>query len=221
MHARGSSIIVPTRYSRVSLSSCAVATVIAAQPVQLLGEADQRVHDLDERRVARALLAPPARRARSPAPASRRSRARAARAGSRACRASGSSPCSALIRSRIRSSRGLLERREELVQRWVEQPDRHRQARHRLEDALEVGLLMREQPVERGAPLVLARGHDHLPHDGQPVVRHEHVLGAAEADPLGAEVARLGGIVRGVGVCTHLQPAQARRPSRGSSRSPR
>jgi len=34
------------------------------------------------------------------------------------------------------------------------------------------------------------------------------VLGAAEADPLGAEVPRLGGIVRGVGVCTYLQPAE-------------
>ena len=52
MHARGSSIIVPTWYSTVSLSSCAVAIVIAAQPAQLLGEADERVHDLDERRVA-------------------------------------------------------------------------------------------------------------------------------------------------------------------------
>ena len=44
---------------------------------------------------------------------------------------------------------------QELVQRRIEQPDRHRQALHRLEDALEVALLERQQPVERapgGAP---------------------------------------------------------------------
>ena len=35
------------------------------------------------------------------------------------------------------------------MQRRVEQADRHRQARHRLEDPLEVGLLERQQPVER------------------------------------------------------------------------
>src|SRR5207249_10605985 len=31
-------------------------------------------------------------------------------------------------------------------------------------------------------------GHDHLLHDRQPVLRHEHVLGAAEADALCAEL---------------------------------
>ena len=48
----------------------------------------------------------------------------------------------------------LLERRQELVQRRVEQPDRHRQPGHRLEDPLEVGLLHRQQALERarGAP---------------------------------------------------------------------
>ncbi len=38
------------------------------------------------------------------------------------------------------------------MQRRVEQPDRDRQAGHRLEDPLEVGLLHRQQPVERGLP---------------------------------------------------------------------
>ena len=40
---------------------------------------------------------------------------------------------------------------QELVQRRVEQADRHRQPGHRLEQALEVGLLQRQQLVERGA----------------------------------------------------------------------
>ena len=56
MQARGSSIIVPTRYSTVSLSSLRGRDRDRAQTVQLLGEADERVHDLDERRLARALL---------------------------------------------------------------------------------------------------------------------------------------------------------------------
>ena len=60
-----------------------------AQPPQLLAEADERVHDLDERRAASA-RGRRSRRGRSPAPASRRSRGRRARAGTRASRASGS-----------------------------------------------------------------------------------------------------------------------------------
>ncbi len=91
------------------------------------------------------------------------------------------------------------------MQRRVEQADRDGQARHRLEDALEVRLLVREQLVERAAPLVLARGHDHLADDREPVLRHEHVLGAAEADALGAELARLGRVLGRVRVRAHLQ----------------
>ena len=45
--------------------------------------------------------------------------------------------------------------------------------------------------------LLLALGHDHLPHLGLAVARHEHVLGAAQADALGAELARLGARPRG------------------------
>jgi hypothetical protein len=90
------------------------------------------------------------------------------------------------------------------VQRRVEQPDRHGQAGHGLEDALEVRLLAREEPVERRAPPVLALGHDHLPDDRQPVVAEEHVLGPAQADAGGAELARLPGVLGGVGVRAHL-----------------
>ena len=97
--------------------------------------------------------------------------------------------------------------RKELVQRRVEQPDRHREAGHCLEDPFEVGPLHRQQPVERGAAAPLLLGHDHLLHDGEPVLRHEHVLRAAEADPLRAELARLRRVVRRVGVGAHLQAA--------------
>ena len=82
------------------------------------------------------------------------------------------------------------------MQRRVEQADRDREPRHGLEDAFEVGLLVRKKLLERGATLLLAAGHDHLAHDGQPVVGHEHVLGVTETDALRAELAGLGGVLR-------------------------
>ena len=91
------------------------------------------------------------------------------------------------------------------MQRRIEQADRHGQPGHRLEDGLEVALLHRQQLVERLATAVLALGKDHLAHDGQPVLGHEHVLGAAQADAFRSELARLRGILRGVGIRTHLQ----------------
>ena len=102
----------------------------------------------------------------------------------------------------------LLERRQELVQRRVEEADRHRQPGHGLEDALEVGLLERQQPVERIATPGLVGCEDHLLHDGQPLLAEEHVLGAAEPDALRAELAGLRRVVGVVGVRAHLEPAQ-------------
>ena len=67
----------------------------------------------------------------------------------------------------------------------------------------------------------LGVGEDHLLHDRQPLLAEEHVLGAAEADALGAELARARRVLGVVGVRAHLQAAQRRRPSRGSSRSRR
>ena len=54
----------------------------------------------------------------------------------------------------------------------------------------------------------LVRGHDHLAHDQEPALGHEHVLSAAEADPLRAELAGLGRVLGRVGVRAHLQAAQ-------------
>ena len=65
------------------------------------------------------------------------------------------------------------------MQRRVEQSDRHRQPGHRLEDPLEIGLLEREEPVERVAAPGLVAREDHLLHDRQPLLAEEHVLGAA------------------------------------------
>ena len=105
--------------------------------------------------------------------------------------------CAAASRTRPSSSSSplrvldeqLLDVGEELVQRRVEQPDGDGQAVHRLEDALEVGPLQLGELLERGALLRVVGGEDEALHDRQ-AVAEEHVLGAAEADALGAELAR-------------------------------
>ena len=86
--------------------------------------------------------------------------------------------------------------REELVERRIEQADGHRQAVHRLEDADEVLLLVGLEGREGLLPPLLVVGEDHLPHVDDPLALEEHVLGAAEADALGAELAGLDGVVR-------------------------
>ena len=50
-------------------------------------------------------------------------------------------------------------------------------------------------------------GHDHLLHDRQALFFEEHVLGAAQADALGAVAAGPDGILRVVGVRPHTQLA--------------
>ena len=47
----------------------------------------------------------------------------------------------------------------------------------------------------------------------QPLVAEEHVLGAAEADALGAELARLRRVLGRVGVRAHLEPAEVVGPA--------
>ncbi len=105
----------------------------------------------------------------------------------------------------------LLDRREELVQRRVEQADRHRQPVHRLEDLGEVVLLDLAQLVERLGLLLRGGGEDHPPDHRQPIRGEEHVLGAAQPDALGAEAAGVVGVLAGVGVGAHAELALAHR----------
>ena len=95
---------------------------------------------------------------------------------------------------------------QELVQRRVEQAHGDRQPVHGLEDLDEVGPLQRQQLVEDDLPLLGALGQDQ-PLDELAALAEEHVLGAAQADALGAEPAGAGGIRRVVGVGPHLHPA--------------
>ena len=68
---------------------------------------------------------------------------------------------------------------QELVQRRIEQADRHRQARHDGEELPEVLALDRQQLVERRAAAGLVVREDHLAHRHDAVALEEHVLGAA------------------------------------------
>ena len=68
-------------------------------------------------------------------------------------------------------------------------------------------LLERLELGQRGLAAGLVVGEDHLPHGDDPLVAEEHVLGAAQADPLGAELAGLGGVLGRVGVGADLERA--------------
>ena len=83
--------------------------------------------------------------------------------------------------------------RQELVQRRIEQADRDRKPVHDVEERDEVLALEGQDLVERRAAALLVVRQDHLAHGQQPgrlVGIEEHVLGPAQADALGAELAR-------------------------------
>ena len=95
------------------------------------------------------------------------------------------------------------------MERRIEQADRDGQSVHRLEDLLEVDLLHPAEFGERRLFFGLGLGEDHLAHDRQAVGGQEHVLGAAQPDALGAEIAGVGGVLTGVGVGADGQLALA------------
>ena len=72
---------------------------------------------------------------------------------------------------------------------------------------MEVAALKREQLVQLAAPLLLVGGEDHRLDDGQALLLHEHVLGAAEADALSTEAPRQLGVARIVAVGPDLEPS--------------
>ena len=110
------------------------------------------------------------------------------------------------------------------MQRRVEQADGDRKPGHDLEQFGEVLALHRQELGERGAASLLGVGEDHLAHRDDPLAVEEHVLGAAEADALGAERAGDAGVGRGLGVGAHLHspdrvgPAHERREIAGHLR---
>ena len=95
---------------------------------------------------------------------------------------------------------------EELVQRRVDQPDRHRQAVHGVEDLHEVAALQRLEGVERALALLVGAGQDQVL-DQLAALAEEHVLGADQADAAGAEPAGPGAVRAVVGVGVHAEAA--------------
>ena len=94
------------------------------------------------------------------------------------------------------------------MQRRVEEADRDGLAVKRLEELREVVLLV-GQDLGKGELALLDRvGADHLAERRDAALREEHVLGAAEADALGAQLARLLGVARRVRVRADLQAAE-------------
>mmetsp|Transcript_6723 Transcript_6723/g.17216 ORF Transcript_6723/g.17216 Transcript_6723/m.17216 type:complete len:986 (-) Transcript_6723:44-3001(-) len=97
---------------------------------------------------------------------------------------------------------------QELVQRGVQQADGHRAPAHDAEDALEVAALEGQQVVQRLLARLGVRRHDHAPHATQALAgAEEHVLGADQADALGAVSPCRHGVLRRVGVGQHLERA--------------
>ena len=97
--------------------------------------------------------------------------------------------------------------RHELVQRRIEGADRHRTLAHHAEDADEVVALHRQELGERLLAVGDGVREDHLAHRRDAVAAEEHVLRAAEADALRAELDGVGALVGLVGVGAHEQPA--------------
>ncbi len=97
--------------------------------------------------------------------------------------------------------------RQELVQRWVQQPDGDGQAVHRREQATEVLALDRVEAIEGDGLLLAVRGQDGGTNDGK-TIAEELVLGAAQADALGTVGPRDRGVLTGVGVGPDGEAAQ-------------
>ena len=99
-------------------------------------------------------------------------------------------------------------RRQKLVQRRIEQTDRHRKARHRFQDAEKIFALKWQEFFQRVGARFVRVGEYHLLNDGEPLRLHEHVLGAAEADARGAQFARLDRILRRIRIGPYFKRAQ-------------
>ena len=96
---------------------------------------------------------------------------------------------------------------QELMEGRVEQADGDGLAHHGLINILKV-LLLHGLDLGQGPLALLHRlGHDHLADGGNAVGIKEHMLGAAQADALRAEVLGLAGVLGSVGVGADLEGA--------------
>ena len=100
----------------------------------------------------------------------------------------------------------LVVMRQELVQWRVQQPDDHGVTLHDLQQLVEIRLLHGEELLEVLLSLLHRIGEDHFPEQVDAFLVEEHVLRAHEADALGPELARQGGIPWLIRVRPHVEP---------------
>ena len=93
------------------------------------------------------------------------------------------------------------------MERWIDGADGDRLTVHRLEHAIEVVTLQRQQLVQRRPPLGFGIGENHPLDDRNAPFAEEHVLGPAQPDAAGAEPVRELGLVGKVGIRVHTEPA--------------
>ena len=102
---------------------------------------------------------------------------------------------------------------QKLVHGGIEQADGDRQPGHGGEDSLKVALLHRQQLGQRALAGFGVRREDHLAHGENLPRLEEHMLGAAEADALCAELPGQLCVRGAVGVGAHAHAANAVRPA--------
>ena len=102
---------------------------------------------------------------------------------------------------------------QELMQGRIKEPDGDRQPLHDGEDLDEVGLLHGQDLRQGRAPAGFVVRQDHLADGLDALVVEEHVLGPAQADALGAELARGARVQRGLRIGPDLQAPEAVGPS--------
>ena len=93
---------------------------------------------------------------------------------------------------------------QELMQRRIQITDGHRALTHDAVHGLEVTLLERLDLGQSSFALFHGTGADHLTDSLDAVLSEEHVLGAAQADGLGAKLERERGILGVVGINAHM-----------------
>src|ERR1035437_2845398 len=96
---------------------------------------------------------------------------------------------------------------EELVERRIERADDHREAVHGGEEPGEIPALHGEELQQGLAAALFVARQNHGLHVLDAVLGEEHVLGAAQSDAFGAELARRFGVARDIGIGAHAELA--------------
>ena len=105
----------------------------------------------------------------------------------------------------------------ELMQRGIEETDGNGVAFHCKEQLLEVALLQRQDLLKRFFTLFSGIRADHLAECIDTVLLEEHMLGTAQTDTFGTELAGLLGIPGRIGIGTNLELAVLVSPCHNTS----